>query len=192
MNTKKLGLLAVFVMALAPAAHAHTGAGVVHSFMDGLLHPLLGIDHLLVMLAIGLWAMLRGGRSLWLLPSSFLLAMAAGAGLHFAGMTLAGAEIGVALSVLAVGVLVWRNVRIATGLAALLVAIFALGHGYVHAAELTNNANAFHYAGGFLLTTAILHLAGLLLGLVTLKHHRCRIGFAVVCTLVGTALLAGV
>ena len=102
----KTNSLAIFIgLLLSLPAQAHTGVGTVHGWVDGLSHPLLGIDHLLVMLAIGLWAAMRGGRSLWLLPMSFLLMMAAGAGLHFAGLTFDAAEAWVAFSVLASGLL---------------------------------------------------------------------------------------
>jgi len=174
-------------------AEAHTGIGAVHGFVDGLLHPLTGVDHLLVMLATGLWAAMRGGRSLWLLPAGFLLMMAAGAGLHLAGFTLDAAEIWVAFSVLASGLLVWKNYRISSGLAAALVAGFALSHGYVHAAELQTGADASAYAPGFLLTTALLHGLGIAAGL--LGAARIKIistGFGLLCAVVGASLLVGV
>lgn len=178
---------------LSLPAQAHTGVGTVHGWVDGLSHPLLGIDHLLVMLAIGLWAAMRGGRSLWLLPLSFLLMMAAGAGLHFAGFSFDAAEAWVAFSVLASGLLVWGNYRISSGLAAVLVAGFALSHGYVHAAELQTGADASAYALGFLLTTAALHGLGLAAGLLGKSRLKTiSVGFGLLCAVVGTTLLAGV
>jgi hypothetical protein len=86
MKTNRLVIFTGILLMLSLPAQAHTGAGAVHGFGDGLLHPLMGVDHVLVMLAIGLWAALRGGRALWLLPVSFLLMMAAGAGLWLAGV----------------------------------------------------------------------------------------------------------
>jgi urease accessory protein len=153
----------------------------------------MGIDHLLVMLAIGLWAALRGGKSLWFLPVSFLLMMAAGAGLQLAGVTVNAAETWVAVSVLVSGLLVWGNYRIATGLAVALVAGFALSHGYVHAAELQTETDAGTYASGFLLTTALLHVLGIVAGLSGIARVKIiSAGFGLLCAVVGTALLAGV
>jgi urease accessory protein len=99
---------------------------------------------------------MRGGRELWLLPVSFLLMMAAGAGLHFAGFTLSAAETWVAFSVMASGLLVWTNYKMSSGLVVALVAVFALSHGYVHDRELQTGADAAGYTGGFLLTTVLL------------------------------------
>jgi len=178
---------------LSLPAQAHTGAGAVHGFVDGLLHPLMGADHLLVMLAIGLWAAMRGGRALWLLPMAFLTAMGVGAGLSLFGITITAAESWVAFSVLASGLLVWRNYRISSGLAVALTAVFALSHGYVHVAELQTGTDASTYASGFLLTTAMLHALGLAVGLIgAARLKTIGTGFGLVCAVVGASLLAGV
>ena len=178
---------------LSLPAQAHTGTGAVHGFFDGLLHPLMGADHLLVMLAIGLWAAMRGGRALWLLPMTFLTVMGAGASLSLLGITITAAESWVAFSVLASGLLVWRNYRISSGLAVALTAVFALSHGYVHAAELQTGTDASTYASGFLLTTAMLHVLGLYVGLVgTVRLKTIGTGFGLLCAVVGASLLAGV
>lgn len=192
MKTNRLVIFTGILLMLSLPAQAHTGAGAVHGFGDGLLHPLMGVDHVLVMLAIGLWAALRGGRALWLLPMSFLLMMAAGAGLHLAGFTFNAAESWVAFSVLVSGLLVWGNYRIASGLAVALAGGFALSHGYVHAAELQTGADASTYALGFLLTTALLHVLGIVAGLSGIARVKIiSAGFGLLCALVGTALLAG-
>jgi urease accessory protein len=193
MKANRFVIFTGLLLILSLPVQAHTGAGTVHGFVDGLLHPLMGVDHLLVMLAIGLWAALRGGKSLWLLPVSFLLMMAAGAGLQLAGVTLNAAETWVAVSVLVSGLLVWGNYRIATGLAVALVAGFALSHGYVHAAELQTETDASTYALGFLLTTALLHVLGIVAGLSGIARVKIiSAGFGLLCAVVGTALLAGV
>lgn len=184
-------LSAMLLLSMATTVQAHTGAGAAQGFIDGVTHPLLGIDHLLVMLAVGLWAAMRGGHALWLLPAGFLLAMAGGAGLHFAGIELLAAETWVAWSVMICGGLVARNIPVSTGLASALVAAFALGHGYVHAAELAHDANAAAYAIGFLLATAALHIAGVAAGLAGLSGKRARAGFGLLCATVGTTLLVG-
>lgn len=190
MKTKKLSLIGLLSLSALPA-YAHTGAGAVHGLLDGLSHPLLGVDHLSVMLAIGLWAAMRGGKSLWLLPMAFLTAMAAGAGLAMLGVTITAAESWVAASVIAAGILVWRDVRMSSALAVALTAVFALTHGYVHAMELTSGTDALGYALGFLLTTAILHGLGVAIGLwagARLKILGTVFGLA--CAVMGLGLLA--
>jgi urease accessory protein len=136
---------------------------------------------------------MRGGKALWLLPISFLLMMAAGAGLHHAGLTLNAAEAWVAFTVVVSGLLVWGNYRIPSFLAVALVAGFALAHGYVHAAELQSGADAIAYATGFLLTTASLQVLGIAAGLSgTVSLKIILAGFGLLCAIVGMALLAGV
>ncbi|MDD5462447.1 MAG: HupE/UreJ family protein [Methylococcales bacterium] len=192
MKANRLVIFTGLLLILSLPAQAHSGAGAIHGFVDGLLHPLLGIDHLLVMLAIGLWAAMRGGKALWLLPASFLSMMVAGAGLHFAGLTLNAAETWVAASVLASGLLVWKNYQVSSGFAVALVAGFALSHGYVHAAELQTDANASAYAAGFLLTTALLHVSGIAAGLSGIVRIKIlSTGFGLLCAIAGAALLAG-
>ncbi|MDD5277079.1 MAG: HupE/UreJ family protein [Methylovulum sp.] len=195
MKTKSLILSAILLSLATLPAHAHTGIGTVHGLLDGLVHPLVGIDHLLVMLAVGLWAAMRGGKSSWLLPLAFLTAMGAGAGLSSLGITITAAETWVACSVVAAGVLVWRNTRMSSALAVALVAVFALAHGYVHALELTDSADALAYSAGFLLTTAVLHGLGLAVGLLAAARVKMLgAGLGLVCALVGVGvgLLVGV
>jgi urease accessory protein len=193
MKIKLLVVLAGLLSLASLPVHAHTGLGTVHGFVDGLLHPLMGIDHLLVILAVGLLAAMRSGRELWLLPVSFLLMMATGAGLHFAGFTLNAAETWVALSVMASGVLVWTNYKMSSGLAVALVAVFAFSHGYVHGRELPAGADAVGYLEGFLLTTLLLQGLSIAVGLsVTSRLKMITAGLGLLCTLVGVTLLVGV
>ncbi|WP_031433346.1 HupE/UreJ family protein [Methylomarinum vadi] len=178
---------------ISTSALAHTGIASIHGFTDGLVHPWLGMDHLLVMVVIGLWAAKSGGRTFWLLPGAFLSAMVAGAWLSFAGIAVSGAETWVAFSVLALGLLLTLNKRLPTVLATGLVAAFALGHGYVHAAEIGAEADAMTYALGFLTATAVLHALGMVSVFTgPLVGKTIRAVFTVMCTLVGTALLIGV
>lgn len=193
MKIKLPGIFAALLSLSSLPAYAHTGIGVVHGLLDGVLHPIIGLDHLLVMLAVGLWAAMRGGRALWLLPMAFLTAMGAGAALSLLGFTLTAAESWVALSVPAAGVLVWRNTRVSSAWAVALVAVFALVHGYVHAAELTDGADALAYSAGFLLTTALLHGLGVAVGLLAAARLKMiAAGFGLLCAVVGVDLLAGV
>jgi urease accessory protein len=186
----KANRLPVFnILMLSLPAQAHTGAGTVHGFNDGLLHPLLGIDHLLVMLAIGLWAAVRGGRALRRLPMSFLLTMATGAGVSLLSIAITAAESWMAFSVLACG-LVWSNCLMSLGLAVVLVAAFEFGHGYVHAAGLQAGADAVSYAAGILLATVLLHGLGIAAGL-SARLKTIGAGFGLLCAIAGTSLLAG-
>ncbi len=172
--------------------YAHTGINTVLSFTEGLLHPFQGVDHLLVILAVGLLAVMRGGRELWLLPVSFLLMMAAGAGLQFAGFTLSAAETWVAFSVMVSGLLVWTNYKISSGLVVALVAVFAFSHGHVHGRELQSGADAAGYMGGFLLTTVLLQGLSIAVGLSGASRLKMiTTGFGLLCAVVGTTLLVG-
>jgi len=193
MKTKSLVLTAILATLATLPAYAHTGIGTVHGLLDGIIHPLIGIDHLLVMLAVGLWAAMRGGKSLWLLPLAFVTAMGVGAGLSMLGITINAAETWVAGSVVVAGVLVWRNTRMSSVLAVALVSVFALAHGYVHALELADDADALAYSAGFLLTTVVLHGLGLAVGLLAAARVKMLgAGLGLVCALVGVGLLAGV
>ena len=184
-----VGFTSVLLMLSLPV-YAHSGLDTEQGFIDGFLHPLMGIDHLLVMLGIGLWAAKLGGKALWFVPVSFLLAMAAGAGLANLGLTISSAETWVALSVIALGLLVWKNKLMSLQYSVILAAGFALSHGYVHAAELQGDADVLSYASGFLLTTAVLHGVGVLVGLSKMiKLDIIKSAFGLFCTIVGAVLL---
>ncbi|MEI6145117.1 MAG: HupE/UreJ family protein [Methylococcales bacterium] len=184
-----VGFTSILLMLSLPV-YAHSGLDTEQGFIDGFLHPLMGIDHLLVMLGIGLWAAKLGGKALWFVPVSFLLAMAAGAGLANLGLTISSAETWVALSVIALGLLVWKNKLMSLQCSVILAAGFALTHGYVHAAELQGDADVLSYASGFLLTTAVLHGVGVLVGLSKMiKLDIIKSAFGLFCTIVGAVLL---
>ncbi len=184
-----VGFTSILLMLSLPV-YAHSGLDTEQGFIDGFLHPLMGIDHLLVMLGIGLWAAKLGGKALWFVPVSFLLAMAAGAGLANLGFTISSAETWVALSVIALGLLVWKNKLMSLQYSVILAAGFALSHGYVHAAELQGDADVLSYASGFLLTTAVLHGVGVLVGLSKMiKLDIIKSAFGLFCTIVGAVLL---
>ncbi len=190
MKIKCLVVFSSIFLMLSLPAYAHTDSGTVHGFIDGLLHPLMGIDHLLVMLAIGLWAATLGGRALWLVPSSFMLAMAIGAGLQYVGFTMSAADTWVALSVIALGLLVWKKNLMSLWFSVILAAGFALSHGYVHAEELQAGADVVSYLLGFMLTTALLHIAGVLVGLSgMIRLNIIKSAFGLICAVVGTVLL---
>lgn len=155
---EKLLLTAVLALvALPAAAHPEQGVG---DFMSGMLHPLLGIDHLLVMIAVGIWAVQLGSRALWAVPLSFVLAMAAGAALGYAGVAVPLAEPVIALSVLVCGLLVVSACKLSPLHGAAIVGAFALFHGAVHATETAAGAAPVTFIAGVLAATVALHLTG--------------------------------
>jgi len=153
----------VALLASTPAL-AHTGATSGASFLSGFAHPLGGVDHLLAMVTVGLWAALAGGRALWLWPTAFVAAMLAGGALGMAGVPLPLVEPGILASTVVLGALVAFAVNAPTALGAALIALFGLAHGHAHGAEMPSLSGPAAYAFGFALATAILHALGLALG----------------------------
>ncbi len=154
----------LLALAVAGAAHAHTGEGDTNGFVSGFFHPVLGWDHVIAMVAVGLWGARLGAPALWLLPVVFPLVMALGGAAGIAGLPLPHVETGIAASGVVLGLLIAFAVRAPLGVAALIVGIFAIFHGYAHGAELPQAANPFAYAAGFVIATGLLHLAGIALG----------------------------
>jgi urease accessory protein len=170
-----VSLAAVATAGFSTAAFAHIGDHSHMSFSEGLLHPFSGLDHVLAMVAVGLWASQLGGQALWLLPLTFPVVMAVGAALGFGGVSLAWIEIGIALSVVALGALVALRAQPSLGVSVPLLGLFALLHGYSHGVELPAEASALSYAAGFVVATGVLHLIGIGLGL---SFNRLPIRFA--------------
>lgn len=154
-------------LSLPILSYAHTGVGDTAGFGHGLAHPFTGLDHLLAMIAVGLWAAQMGGRALWLVPFTFVSIMALGSVLGMSGLALPFFESGILLSLLVLGVLIAATVRLALLASCMLVAVFALFHGYAHGSELPSALSAAAYATGFLLTTALLHLLGVAAALLS-------------------------
>ena len=151
----------------AGTASAHTGNHTVTGFSSGLTHPLLGLDHLLAMIAIGLWAAQQGGRALWAVPAAFVGAMLTGGGIALAGLSLPHVETGIAASVLVLGLLIATRRQWAVKAGMAIAAGFALFHGYAHGLEMPQAASAVLYALGFVLASVFLHgigIAGSLIG----------------------------
>jgi len=162
-----LPLLALTVLALAPeAAMAHSGHAA-GGFSVGFMHPLGGLDHVLAMVAVGLFAWHLGGKALWLVPAAFVATMAIGGAVGMAGTGLPLVEVGIALSIVVIGGLVAFRRTMPTAIAMALVAVFALFHGQAHGAEMGQAASGLAYGLGFLAATALLHGAGLLTGAAT-------------------------
>ncbi|MCX2723748.1 HupE/UreJ family protein [Roseibium salinum] len=159
----RLALAAALSVSAASPALAHVDPSVHGSFAAGFTHPLFGTDHVLAMIAVGLWAALLGGRALWALPTAFVGAMIAGFALSLAGAPLPYVEPLILASVIVFGVAVALALRLPLGFSAALVAAFGVCHGYAHGGEI-GSAGEFGYAAGFVLATALLHAAGLLIG----------------------------
>jgi len=160
---------AVVALVLLPGvALAHPGHGDA-GFAHGFAHPLSGLDHLLAMVAVGLYAALLGGRALWLVPASFVAMMAVGGALGIAGVALPYTEVAIALSVIVLGLAVALRISLPTLVAMALVGAFALFHGHAHGVEMPQAASAYTFAAGFVAATALLHAAGIALGLAAAK-----------------------
>lgn len=170
-----LATLAICSLLLVTTAQAHliqSGAG---GFGSGFEHPLTGPDHFLAMFAVGLWGAQMGGRSVWTLPVTFPLIMVVGGLLGVMGIPLPGTEIGIALSMLALGMAIafaWRPPEWA---ALLLIAVFAICHGHAHGVELPNAADPADFAVGFVLATGLIHVLGIGVGLLLQKQVLGRV-----------------
>jgi len=163
---KLLSLAAIATAGFSTAALAHVGDHSHMSFTEGLLHPFTGLDHVLAMVAVGLWASQLGGRALWLLPLTFPAVMAVGAALGLSGVALPWVEIGIAGSVMVLGAVVALALRPSLAISIPLIAAFALLHGYSHGIELPAGASALSYGAGFIVATLVLHAVGIATGLI--------------------------
>ncbi|MEI6861171.1 MAG: HupE/UreJ family protein [Verrucomicrobiota bacterium] len=160
----KIAGMALVFPALAQAHPGHDGHELTWDFSAGLVHPLTGLDHILAMIAIGLWAAQLGGRSRLLVPAAFVTMMAFGGVLGRAGLGLPGIEQGIAASVLVLGLLIAAAVRLPVAAGMTLAGIFAIFHGLAHGTEMPPHAGAMTYGAGFVTATALLHAAGVGLG----------------------------
>lgn len=156
-------LAPLLALATTPAL-AHTGVGHDFTLLSGIVHPLLGLDHLLAMVGVGLWAALHGGRARILLPAAFVGSMALGSVLGYAGIALPAVESGIALSVMVFGLLIAALTRLPLAAGMALTALFALAHGHAHGAEAPAGSVFWIYGAGFIAATALLHLLGYVAG----------------------------
>lgn len=150
---------AFIAFASCSLAYAHPGHG--SGALDGFAHPLLGIDHLLAMLAVGVWASRQDGHGKWMIPASFMLIMLLAAGVGMAGVALPAVESGIATSLLLLGLLLAFSVKLKPAIGTMLVAIFAVFHGHAHGVEMPASAAPWLYALGFMLATGLLHGLGI-------------------------------
>jgi urease accessory protein len=161
----RLALLSFALVTLPSAAFAHTGVGDASGFVHGFMHPVGGLDHVLAMVAVGLLAARLGGRALWLVPLSFVTAMILGGIAGASGAGLPFVELGIAGSVLVLGFVLALGRQFPTSLAMAMVGFFGIFHGHAHGTEMPVDAQGFAYGAGFVLATALLHAAGLALGI---------------------------
>lgn len=181
--------ITTLMLLAAPVVMAHGEGGHTHSagLIAGLTHPFSGLDHLLAMLAVGLWAVQKGGRALWLLPVTFLSFMLLGGIVGASGVAVPGMEMGIALSVLALGLLIALQSRWPLHVAWATVGFFAFFHGAAHGVEMPLAASPLGYGLGLVAATALLHGAGVLAGL-TLKQGILRVAGALI-SMIGMGML---
>lgn len=151
---------AVLLLSMLPAG-AHTEGGIVGGFASGFTHPLFGLDHIIAMFAVGLWGAFLGAPAIWMLPIVFPLVMALGGALGVLGIPVPAVETGIAVSAIALGLLVALAARPPLWVAAAAVGCFAIFHGHAHGTELPAAANPLSYAVGFVTSTGLLHAAGI-------------------------------
>jgi urease accessory protein len=184
----RAGLLLLVAWLLSPvAAFAHTRGGEASGFLAGLSHPVSGLDHVLAMIAVGLWGAQLGAPAVWLLPVTFPMVMAFGGTLGLLGVKIPGIEIGIALSAIGLGAAVLFEARPKLGIAAVLVGFFAIFHGHAHGTELPAGANGVLYSIGFVIATGLLHATGIGIGLI----HRWPAGRTVLRWAGAVVALAG-
>lgn len=154
-------LLPLLFIALPTAALAHTGHGDTSGFLHGFMHPVGGIDHILAMVAVGVFAFVLGGRALFLVPLAFVAMMAAGFVLGLGQVDVPFVELGIALSSVVIGAAAAWGKPMPVAAAMSLVGVFAIFHGHAHGAEMPVDASGLEYAAGFIVATALLHAAGI-------------------------------
>jgi len=154
------------LLLLANVANAHEATGISGGFISGFLHPIFGWDHVVAMVAVGLWGAFLGNPSIWILPVVFPLVMAFGGALGVMGIPVPAVETGIAASAVVLGAMVAFAVRPPIWVAAVVVAAFAIFHGHAHGTELPGAANPVTYSIGFVISTGLLHLSGIAFGLL--------------------------
>ena len=169
-----LAIVTLFALAPVPAL-AHAEMGALGGFQSGFVHPIIGVDHLIAMLAVGIWGAQMGGRSVWTLPVTFPLIMAVGAIIGMTGLDLPIVELGIALSVVVLGLVIAFAWRAPEWAALLLIAIFAIFHGYAHGAELPSAVDPASYAVGFVVATGLIHVVGIGVGLALNRPWKGRL-----------------
>jgi urease accessory protein len=185
--TRRILMALALTGALVSPALAHTGVGHIHSFATGLAHPLSGADHILAMVAVGLWGVLAGGRAIWIWPLAFVATMLAGFVAAALGLQMPFVESAVSSSIILLGLCVVLAIKAPVWVGAVIAGLFAFFHGHAHGTEATT-ASVIPYVAGFVLATAWIHSAGIGLGLVA----EGLIGKLAVRVMGGLTVLSGV
>ena len=188
-----LSTAAILVTGTAPA-FAHVGHGATESLAAGIAHPLSGLDHITVMVAVGLWAALKGGKALWAWPAAFVGVMLIGGVLGMALVGLPFVEPTILASVVALGLMVALAIDLPIAVGAAIIGAFALFHGYAHGMEAGESLGGFSYMAGFAISTAALHAAGIGFALFAARNSMrplVRVAGAV-CVVIGAGLIGGV
>jgi urease accessory protein len=186
-----LSLFFMFLLAgvfCSPAeSWAHVGSGEAGGFVTGLMHPISGMDHVLAMIAVGLWGAQLGPPAMWVLPVAFPMVMAFGGMLGLMGIPVPGIEIGIAVSAIVLGIMVLFETKPPLWVAAVIVAFFAIFHGHAHGTELPAGQSGMLYSVGFVMATGCLHGVGITIGLV----HRWPVGQKILRAAGGAVAAAG-
>jgi urease accessory protein len=159
-------LLSMMLFMFSGIASAHETAGIAGGFYSGFMHPVLGWDHVIAMVAVGLWGAFLGNPAIWILPVVFPLVMAFGGALGVLGVPVPAVETGIAISAIVLGAMVAFAVRPPIWVAAVIVGVFAIFHGHAHGTELPGAVNPLAYSLGFVIATGLLHISGIAFGLL--------------------------
>jgi urease accessory protein len=190
---KVFSILALLMLGVSPAL-AHVGVGSTASFAAGVAHPLSGLDHVTVMVAVGLWAALKGGRALWIWPCVFVGVMLVGGAFGMVHMHVPFVEPGILASVVALGLLVALAVDLPLWIGATIIGVFAVFHGHAHGSEVAENVGGFEYMAGFAIATVALHAAGIGFALLASRAQMrplIRVAGAL-CLVIGVGMIGGV
>jgi urease accessory protein len=192
-STKRTTLAAILLLAAAMPAYAHVGIGSTSSFTAGFAHPLSGLDHMTVMVAVGLWAAIKGGKAVLAWPLAFVGVMLVGGALGMLHMPLPFVEPGILASVVALGLLVALAVELPISTGVAIIGLFALFHGHAHGTEVPENAGGLDYMAGFAVATALLHAVGIAAGLgLGMRFRGLARAAGAACAVVGVGLVFGV
>ena len=176
------------LLVISTSAFAHTGEGISGGFMSGFMHPIAGFDHVTAMVAVGILGAFLGRPAIWVLPVVFPLVMAIGGVIGIMGIPIPHIETGIAVSSIVLGLIIALALKMPLWVAAILVAVFSIFHGHAHGTELPTAANPLAYSVGFVVSTGLLHLAGIAIG----ELIRWPTGVIIARAIGGVIALAGV